>query len=565
MTYRKPVKGDGTSPETPQVSERNSEIPEALLEQLKEDIAWRRVDSGLRLLEANQDLVESCNPGQKGAGILLGYLAQWVDIGFARPTMIKEILARFYSAERETLPLLEYLHLRMAEGLVAMSEEEFAKAIRDFQTVLALEDAVQDKQVISIANYWIGRCLRRHGRYDDALGYVAKAKELALRLNYPRMAAVMQVLEGWIAFQEGKPEKAARILGEAEEVLVETDDYLTRGNISSAYGRIARRQGNYDQALSRFSKAIEEYGKRDPQNRNLARSYVNIAFVKRLFGLELRNKIDMEAARSRKKRERGPAARTFRKLPGREQLSRLREEAFEHLAKGREIYEGYDDHRGKGNVYITFGYLYLDNGELDRAASAAGAAFSLGAEKKDSVLKGRARILQCTVECAKHEEQIEEGASGGRTSQLACEFAREALEFAQNTQNRRLIAKAQIALGLALCLDFSDMDAVRQCAEEASALLPRTSHDYVWRELQELKRKIRTAGSINPTLREWSEGIIGGKSFQQVSEEFAKIVIPKVWRREGCKVARVAARLSISPKKVRRILRDQGLLGPHKG
>jgi DNA-binding NtrC family response regulator len=61
-------------------------------------------------------------------------------------------------------------------------------------------------------------------------------------------------------------------------------------------------------------------------------------------------------------------------------------------------------------------------------------------------------------------------------------------------------------------------------------------------------------------LREWSEGIIGSKSFQQVSEEFAKIVIPKVWRREGCKVARVAARLSISPKKVRRILRDQGLL-----
>ena len=128
-------------------------------------------------------------------------------------------------------------------------------------------------------------------------------------------------------------------------------------------------------------------------------------------------------------------------------------------------------------------------------------------------------------------------------------------------QNRRLIAKAQVALGLALCLDFpDDTEVVQRCAEEATALLQPVSHDYLGRELQELKRKLRAAATVNPTLREWSEGIIGSKSFQQVSEEFAKIVIPKVWRREGCKVARVAARLSISPKKVRRILRDQGLL-----
>lgn len=536
-------------------------IPTHFLDQLKEDIAWRRIDSGLQRLHARKDLVESCNPSQKGAGVLLGYLAQWVDMGFAQPALIQQILTRFSATNRETLSVLEYAHVRMADGLLATSEEDYARAIRDFETVLALEEAIQDKQVISIANYWIGRCLRRQGRYDDALGYVAKAKGLALRLRYPKMAAVMQVLEGWIAFQEGKPEEAARILDEAEDALAETDDYITRGNISSAYGRIARRQGNYDQALSRFAKAIDEYRKRDPYNRNLARSYVNIAFVKRLLALQLRNKIDMEAARSRKKRARGTGATPFPKLSAREHLSRLREEAFEHLAKAREIYDRYDDHRGNGNVHVTLGYIYLDNGELDRAASVAATAFSLGAEKKDNVLKGRARILQCAVECAKYEEQIEEGASGGRTSRLACEFAREALEFAKNTQNRRLIAKAHVALGLALCLDFpDDMEVVQRCAEEATALLQPVSHDYLGRELQELKRKLRAAATVNPTLREWSEGIIGSKSFQQVSEEFAKIVIPKVWRREGCKVARVASRLSISPKKVRRILRDQGLL-----
>jgi tetratricopeptide (TPR) repeat protein len=538
------------------------EIPEQFLQQLREDIAWRKIDSGLRCLAAHKELVESCHLQQKNAAVLLGYFAQWVDLGFSGRGLLKRLLSRFSIACPETLSLLEYAHLSMANGLVAMSEEEFGKAIKCFETVHALEEEISDKQMISIASFWTGRCLRRQGRYDDALAYVAKARELALRLKYPKMAAVMRVLEGWIAFQEGKPEEAARILGEAEQVLADTDDYVTLGNISSAYGRIARRQGNYQQALSKFEKAIEQYNKRDPYNRSLARSFVNIAFVKRLLALQLGNKIDSEAAKFRRKRRGAAKSVSVPKVRGREQLTRLREEAFEHLAKAREIYNRYDDHRGKGNIHVTFGYLNLDNGELDRAAAEGTTAFCLGNEKKDSVLKGRARMLQSAVERAKFEEQIDEGSSRVPSSQLACEFAREALEFARHTQNRRLIAKAHVALGLALCLGFpEDLEAGQQCAAAAEGLLTPAHQDYVWRELQDLKRMLRGAGNINSTLREWSQGIVGNKSFQQVSEEFAAIVIPKVWRREGCKVARVAARLSISPKKVRRILRDQGLLG----
>jgi tetratricopeptide (TPR) repeat protein len=545
----------------------NAETPNDFLAQIKHDIAARRIDSGIQCLSAHKQLLESIEHRQKNSAVLLGYFAQWVDVGFPARVLLKRLLLQFSEASPETLSLLEYAHLRMAEGLVAMSDEEFAKAIKCFDNVLALEHEISDKQMISIANFWMGRCLRRQGRYDDALGYVAKARELALRLKYPKMAAVMRVLEAWIAFQEGHPEEAARILGEAEEVLADTDDYVTLGNISSAYGRIARRQGNSEHALLRFEKAIELYNKRDPFNRNLARSFVNIAFVKRLLALQIGNKIDSEAAKlrkqfakkSRKKDNSRPAVAP--KLPSREQCARLREEASEHLAKAQEIYQRYDDHRGNGNVHVTFGYLNLDNGELDRAAAEAATAYRLGAEKKDSVLKARARMLQSAVQGAKFEEQIDEASSRVPSSQLACEFAREALEFARHTQNRRLIAKAHIALGLALCLDFpDDREAIQQCADGAAALLKPAHQDYVWKELQELKRKLRGAGNVNSTLREWSQGIVGNKSFQQVSEEFAAIVIPKVWRRENRKVARVASRLSVSPKKVRRILRDQGLL-----
>ena len=75
-----------------------------------------------------------------------------------------------------------------------------------------------------------------------------------------------------------------------------------------------------------------------------------------------------------------------------------------------------------------------------------------------------------------------------------------------------------------------------------------------------LKSRILRASKIDDTLRAWSEGMLGEKTFQQVTEEFAEIVIPKVWMREGRKVSRVAQRLSVSPKKVRRILRNAGLL-----
>jgi len=55
---------------------------------------------------------------------------------------------------------------------------------------------------------------------------------------------------------------------------------------------------------------------------------------------------------------------------------------------------------------------------------------------------------------------------------------------------------------------------------------------------------------------------VGEKTFRQISEEFAEIVIARVWEREGRKVSRVAARLSISPKKVRRILARVGRRKP---
>ena len=122
------------------------------------------------------------------------------------------------------------------------------------------------------------------------------------------MAAIMQVLESWLAFQKGKLNEAVRLLQEAEAALSETDDFVTRGNIQSAYGRIARRQGRHEAALEYFERAIAEYQRRDPQHLHLARSLVNIAVVERLIALRQQQDIDRASARRRADSNETPAS-----------------------------------------------------------------------------------------------------------------------------------------------------------------------------------------------------------------------------------------------------------------
>ena len=133
-------------------------------------------------------------------------------------------------------------------------------------------------------------------------------------------------------------------------------------------------------------------------------------------------------------------------------------------------------------------------------------------------------------------------------------------ELARHTQNRRLLAGA-IARGTTAANEFfQDWDLARRCANEAANLMGAGENDHLADELAALKSRITQASGVNDTLRGWSEGLLGDKTFQQVTEEFAEIVIPKVWLREERKISRVAQSLSISPKKVRRILRNAGLL-----
>jgi tetratricopeptide (TPR) repeat protein len=538
---------------------RNSEITDALLRELKHHVAARQVSEGIALLDAHQQLFSALDPEQKNAAAFVGYVAQWVDIGYREPELLEKLLARFVPASRARLRLRDYLHLRMAEGLLALLKDEPEKALRHFDIALSMQEEIEDKELVAIVEFWNARCHRKKGEYDEALKHVALGRDKALALGFEKMAAVMRVLESWLLFQKGHPREASRILDQAEQALRNTDDHITLGNIYSAHGRMIRRRGNYQEALKFFTRAIEHFQKRSLQHRNLARSLVNIAYVQRLIALQITREIDAENLKRRKAGSAPGAARAERQW---ERYEQTRKEALKNLDEAEKIYRHHNQHHGIGSVYENRGLLHLDSGDLDSAAEQADAAYKIGQEENDYILIARSRLLQCTIENAKLEEGIEGAAGAWEHAQAARDYAREAVEAARHTQNQRLLARTYIAKGLTACNPlFNDLEDAKYCCDTAASFLRTVDYDDLGEQLQTLKQKLARRGSIDPVLRSWTQGITGGKSFQQISEQFAELVIPRVWEKEGKKVQRVARRLSISPKKVRRILTRLGKMG----
>jgi tetratricopeptide (TPR) repeat protein len=541
------------------MSHDSREINDDFLAQLKEDLVCRRVERGMARLEDQRQLFNSFDPEQNNAARFAGYLAQWVDIGFQRPAIVREIVARFSKSIRSRLPLHDYLYLRLAEGMIAMAAESTEDAIAHLDFVLSLEEQTDDLELLAIANFWKGRCLRMKGEYDEALAFAVKGRKLATDLGHAPMAAVMRVLESWLFFQKGNAKQATQILQEAESTLKTTDDYLTLGNIHSSYGRIARRQGRYQHAIEHFTVAIAYYRRRDPRHRNVARTLTNLASSKRRIAQHLLRKIDADAARRRKAATRGRARNDSGTPQHRTRFEQLRQEALAELKEAAAIYQEYRNHHGLGSVHLNYGYLHLDNGDLEHADNEARIAFRLGEEKGDHILMARARLLECMVENVRVEEEIGGNAEPESHARQAQDCAQEAIELARHTQNRRLLADAHIWQGLTHCNRFfDDPDAARHSYDQAISLSKGIHADGSWEDLETLKARVLRGGRVNPLLRAWSQGSIGDKSFQEITEQFAELIIPQVWEREGRKVSRVATRLSMSPKKVRRILTRVG-------
>jgi len=444
---------------------------EALLAQLRDDLGYRRIEQGLQSLERIKPTVEALDPKSPHSGVLLGLVAQWVDAGFDGPDILRLLLTKFPPSVRATLPLSDYLHLRMAEGKVAMSQEDLDRAAGHFRFVQSLEQEVDDRELFAIANFWTGRCLRITGQYDDALNYIVRGEELALECGYTQMAAIMQATRSWLAFQKGKLHEAITILGRAEEALSRTNDFLSRGNVQSAYGRIARRQGRYERALEYLEAAIAEYRQGGRAQLQLARALLNLAFVNRRLALKSQKEFDRASA-SRRSAKQETEQHTELTRNARLEIERIRGQARAQLDEAMEIYARHNNHRGIAGVHINRGFLFLDSGDLDCAAAESAEAFRHGEEKRDYITMARARMLQCVIENAALEEQFGDPARHQEAAEIS---ARDAVGFASQTQDQRLLARTLVWQGLTFWRFGSRAPLLRPGSSSAAAAGLRTA------------------------------------------------------------------------------------------
>ncbi len=505
------------------------------------------------MLEGARPLLERLKPEAPQAVRLLLLAAQWIDVGYRDHCFLDSLLQRFPATCRRLLCIDDYLRLRMVDAFRALSVEDVDLAIDSLELVLRAEADLPDASLSALAHFWKGRAHRRKGEYETSLQHTVRAREIAQKVPDDVLTAVIQIHESWLLFQEGHRREAQRLLAHAEHVLKETDHYIALGNIESARGRIVRRAGEYGRALEHFERANALYAQGDSGHLNLARALVNAAYVRRLLALQIRRRIDS-------RRHNGGAGSGSGSASLRARYQELSGAAIDDLQQARQIYALHGHTGGIGNVLFNLGLLYLDGGDIDHAGRQAQEAYTLGVEKNDHILMARARILQSAAENARVEEQLGEDVDMAVYANRAREESEEALALARGTQNRRLTAGAWIARGFIAANDFfQDWELARRCASEAAGLAGPGENDHLTEDLATLKSKIVRASGISDTLRCWSEGMVGDKTFQQITEEFAEIVIPKVWLREDRKVSRVAERLSISPKKVRRILQNAGL------
>ena len=511
----------------------------------REALRERDVSRGFALMEQRFGKVVRRMEGAPlvSTSVLLS-IAQWVDLGFQDSTFLEAFLDHYANEPNPEMPVLDFLRLRLVRAYSDLARERTERAAEAIGLLLLMQENLFDEDLQFLCHFWKGRAHRKQGEYEKASVHILLAKRTAEHASAPKLAAVTKIHESWLAFQSGHRSYAFQLLDEAQSTLCTTGHALSLGNIESARGRFVRRSGDYASALQHFENAIAIYRTGCPNHPNLARALVNAAYVKRLIALDLQ---DSSSAINR----RGPShARALE----------VAHEALALLESAASIYAEHDHASGTGSVLVNSAQIHLEIGDVMQAEVEGQQAFALGAAKHDQILMARARNVQSAVSLAYAEEQIGEQPKVPFHAHCAVQHAESAVSLALQTQNRRLLCEAYIARSMAAAADyFQDWEAAKSFAAKAAELLNQDDRDHLYKHMTTLRERLMSTTRIDNRLRLWCEGVVDNQTFQEMEEQFAEMVIPQVWVRYGRNTSLVAKTLSISPKKVRRILRSAEL------
>ena len=272
-----------------------------LLDDLRADLGQRQIGRGMARLDELWSRTGHLDPHDQNSAALLCYVAQWVDAGWRDVDIVQNGLGAFPKGRRSVVRLSDYIHILMAEGMVWVNEERVDRALENFTRVLSIRHEITDPQLAALAHFWSARCHRKNGEYDAALTHTSEGYRLRHGCR-DEAHGRRHAGSGKLATVSKGDAHATHLscCRKRTPFFPRRDDYITRGNIQSSFGRMYRREGRYDLGIRHFGIAIEEYTKRDPEHRNLARTLANLGYVERLMALQHRKRIDADAAQRRR-------------------------------------------------------------------------------------------------------------------------------------------------------------------------------------------------------------------------------------------------------------------------
>jgi tetratricopeptide (TPR) repeat protein len=475
---------------------------------------------------------------ERSAIPLLAYSAWAIDFG---PYFddVQRGFEHFKQLPVGDLRLCDLALFQTADALLKFHLEDYEGAQTLLEQVKHDADRGNCTEMMTVSRYYLGRVLWKRVKYREALEYISDAKRRDLEANNQARAAAIELVEAWLLFETGEIEQSKSVLSNARARLENltkpiaganrTDHLIELGNILSFQGRLHREAGEYDKALDLFAEAISVYAKHDPGHRNVARAHFNAGFVYRLLARSC-------SYRKPKKAELPQIC---------EQLEQLRFKAFTELKIAQEIYEldPKRNARGLGKIHNVRALLFFDSGQYTKAEEEARKAFGYGQSKNDKMVMADARIIQSTL--------VLDGSKGFYDAQLALELAKEAIDYAEDTGNRRLLARAIIRKGLAL-LEPPNVDrlAAHRCWEEAQDRLIREDRDYLRDSLAVLEQALRKYKQMDQTIMRVSAANIRGRSLTEIHEEVDEKVIQFVYQSCGDNIQKTARTLQMHPRKV---------------
>jgi tetratricopeptide (TPR) repeat protein len=447
---------------------------------------------------------------------VLESVARLLDHDVSLLPRAKEMLFRATTGKIvDTLDRRSSAMLDLAEGIIAFYDGNGGEALRMYDLALQNAKRIRDWHLTLAATYYITKAHYKSDRYEEALNLAQSIRAIP-GSGYSLLRGLIQLMEAWILFVEGDVPAAEKLLGRAEK-LVSGKDHIEAANIVAFKGRIARRLGRFQESVTLYAEAIKSL-RADETNPALVRCYAQQAFSL----LHLADSLGASSENSSVQ------------LAG-----RTRQQAYEALqavypAKQNEL----SQRRTGARVYYTLAVYFLGLGQTDRALQEIEKALNLGRQYGDRSMEINSLIVQSW--CA-----------GGRS----VEVARRIMDLADKTDNRRLRARARIALGEAFLFDsYRNVPAAKQMEKEAGELLNDSDRDYVRVELDRLQSRLAHIHEKDNLLFEVTRSGAALSGLTKTVRTVETRIVEDAWRSADGNISEVAKMLKTTRSRVRRVL-----------